>query len=70
MTGIGRHDGAALMAPGDRVRARNGEVGEIVQVFPVLTRNISWQVDAVSVRFSSRAYAVMIAASELTVITD
>ena len=58
------------MAPGDRVRARNGEVGEIVQVFPVLRRNVSWQVDAVSVRFSSRAYAVTIAASELTVITE
>lgn len=58
------------MAPGDRVKATNGEVGQVVQVFPVLRRNVSWQVDAVSVRFSSRAYAVMIAASELTLITE
>ena len=58
------------MKSGDRVVTADGQVGHVVQVYAVLARHRSWQVDAVSVQFTSRASAVMMAATDLTVLAD
>ncbi|MBA2628269.1 MAG: hypothetical protein H0U85_09660 [Gemmatimonadales bacterium] len=58
------------MKVGDTVRAANGDLGQVMQIYPVLERNQSWQVDAVCVKFQSNSSTVIIAATEIAVVSD
>ncbi|MEO8227971.1 MAG: hypothetical protein ABI637_11075 [Gemmatimonadota bacterium] len=58
------------MKVGDTVRAADGDLGQVMQIYPVLERNQSWQVDAVCVKFRSKSSTVIVAATELAVVTE